>query len=228
VGLLLASLRVSVRMVLVDGDDFDPVANTSRMFFSRAGNKALVVRDDLAEYFVDSTVALSAIGEYVTHDNIGRLIHDGDIVLLCVDNHATRKLVSDYCSGKDGFAGLVDICLISGGNDGVGRDSTGQARQGTYGNCQVFARRGGRDISAPLDVYHPEIADPADHSPAEADCVESITSTPQILPANVQAASAMLSTLWLELCGTLHYGELAFDIAQASMRPLPLPMTSKA
>jgi len=32
-----------------------------------------------------------------------------DLVLLAVDNHATRKLVSDHCARLD------NVCLISGG-----------------------------------------------------------------------------------------------------------------
>jgi hypothetical protein len=33
-------------------------------------------------------------------------------------------------------------------------------------------------------------------------------------------ASAILNTLWLHLCGALHYGELALEIADGLMRPL--------
>jgi hypothetical protein len=219
--LLLASLDRSVRVVLIDGDQFDSAANRSRMFISEAANKAAVVRDDLLAALGDSQLTLSAVEEYITPDNIARLIHSGDTVLLAVDNHATRGLVSDFCSGRRGWPGLADVCLISGGNDGVGTDSTGVVRQGTYGNCQIYVRRAGQDLSVPLDEFHEEIADPADRSPAELSCQELLASTPQILPANLQTAAAMLSTLWLHLSGQLPYAELAFDIALARMRPLP-------
>ena len=47
---------------------------------------------------------------------------------------------------------------------------------------------------------------------------------PQIVFANLMVASTMLNTLWLYLCGGLHYGEVAFDIAEALMRPIRLPV----
>ena len=86
----------------------------------------------------------------MTPDNIERLIHGGDIVILAVDNHATRKLASDFCTeSRD------DICLISGGNDGVGEDSSGRLLRGTYGNCQIYVRRGGIDCTPSLTLLHP-------------------------------------------------------------------------
>lgn len=214
--LLLASLGRPVRVVLIDGDTFDPTANASRMFFSTAGPKAGVVRGDLLPFFVGTPLSLSAVDEFVTPDNVARLLHDGDIVVLCVDNHRTRWLVNRHC------ATLANVCLLSGGNDGVGVDSSGTHRRGTYGNVQVFVRRGGRDLSPSLACYHPEIATPRDVLPSEASCIDLLASTPQILPANVQTAAALLSTLWLYLCGRLHYPELAFDIAEGTMGPLPL------
>jgi hypothetical protein len=44
--LFLATLQEPVRVVLIDGDEFEP-KNAARMFFSSYGNKADVVRDDL-------------------------------------------------------------------------------------------------------------------------------------------------------------------------------------
>ncbi len=215
--LFLASLRRNVRLVLIDGDTFDPTTNTSRMFFSTAGNKAAVVRDELLPFFADSQLALAAIEEFVTADNISRLIHSGDFVVLCVDNHQTRSLVDRHCST------LHDVFLLSGGNDGVGPDSSGIHRRGTFGNVQAYVRHDGQDLSPSLSRHHPEIAHPADKHPGDASCVELLASTPQILPANLQTAAALLNTLWLYTCGALHYSELAFDIAEASMGPLPFP-----
>src|SRR5438477_13208689 len=111
--MFLESLGARCRMVLIDGDSFEP-SNATRMFFSRAGNKAAVVRGELASRLADSPLTLIAIEEYVTAENIARLLGKGgagEIVLLAVDNHATRKLISDYCET------LSDICLISAGND---------------------------------------------------------------------------------------------------------------
>ena len=214
--LYLGSLRMPLRLVLMDGDAFEPT-NFSRMFFLRHGNKAAVIRDDLAERFAQTQLAILAIEEYVNADNIDRLIRENDIVILAVDNHATRKLCSDFCAKH-----RRNVVLISGGNDGIGKDSSGRERRGTYGNCQVYVRRG-KDLSPSLTRYHPEIASPADRLPGDKSCAELVLSVPQILFANLTAAAAILNTFWLYVGGGLHYSEIAFDIADGIMRPAPLP-----
>lgn len=215
----LASLGTPARLTLIDGDVFEP-GNATRMLFLEEGNKASVVCRELQEHLARSALLLAAVEEYVTPENVGRLIHDGDVVLLTVDNHATRKLVSDHCATT-----LRNVCLISGGNDGVEAGAEGRLRrEGTYGNVQIHVRRGGRDRMPPLTAFHPEIREPADRSPAERSCTEAVASTPQLLFANLQVASAILSTLWLYLCGALDHAEVCFDIRRARMAPLDLPV----
>lgn len=211
--LFTAALDTDARLVLIDGDTFEP-SNASRMFFGGFGNKAAVTRDELLPRFADTSLCLMSVEEYVTPANISQLIQESDLLLLTVDNHATRKLVSEHC------ARLRDICLISGGNDGVGTDGSGAARRGTYGNVQVYLRRDGQDVTPPLTDHHPEIHTPADHLPDERSCTELVTSVPQILFTNLAVASAVLNAFWLHLCGALHYGELALDIADGLMQPV--------
>ena len=141
-----------------------------------------------------------------------------DIIICAVDNHATRKLINDYCAAQ-----LDDVLLISGGNDGVGEDSTGKFRRGTYGNCQVYVRKDGQGMSPSLTQYHAEIANPADRLPTDQSCTELLESVPQLLLTNLAAASAILNALFLYLSGALHYSELALDIADGLMQPLPVP-----
>jgi hypothetical protein len=207
-----------VRVVLIDGDDFE-ARNAERMLFSRCGNKAAVVRDDLLlDLAEDSRLTLSAVEEYATPENLDRLLADGDVVLLAVDNHATRKLVGDHCRER-----LVDVCLISGGNDGIGEDASGHRQRGTYGNVQIHLRRGGRDETPPIAAYHPEIANPRDTLPTDIACTEALISVPQILFANLTTATAMLNAFFLHTCRHLDYPELCFDIANGLMRPVQLP-----
>jgi hypothetical protein len=213
--IFLASLATPSRLVLIDGDSYE-ASNRSRTLFFGHGNKAGRVRDALIAHVADSPLTLIAVEQYVTPENIGRLIGEEDIVLAAVDNHATRKLLSDHCGG------LGDVCLISGGNDGVGPDASGRFRRGTFGNCQVAHRRNGRDVTPALTAYHEEIRVPADRLPTDLSCTELAASVPQILFANLMTASAMLNTLWLHLCGELFYAELVFDLAAGVMRPLPL------
>lgn len=223
--IFLASLKTEARLVFIDGDAFEQ-ANATRMLFSRVGNKAEVVRDDLLPYLESSSLSLFAVPEFVSGGNLPRLIHDGDIVLMAVDNHQTRKLVSDYMAGDSATRkeGLRNACLISGGNDGVGTDASGKARRGTYGNVQLFLRIEGRDLHPPITRYHPEIAQPADKHPEEVSCVELIATQPQLLMTNLAVASAMLNTLWLHLCGQDRHSEISLDIAEGKMRPTLLSL----
>ena len=214
--LFLASLDVEAQLILVDGDAFEP-SNASRMFFFRPGNKADSTRDDLVDLLGDSTLMLASVPEFITDNNIDRLIREGDTVLLAVDNHATRKLVSDFCAVH-----RQEVCLISGGNDGVGSDSAGRLLRGTYGNCQIFVRQSGEDTTPSLTRYHPEIERPADHLPSEAGCAELLATVPQILFTNLTVAASILNTFWLHLCRATHYAEVCFDIADGLMRPVPL------
>lgn len=216
--LYLASLDADTRLVLVDGDTFE-ASNSTRMFFGGDGNKAEVVKQDLVPHLSNRRLTIEAIGEYVSPGNIDELIREGDAVLLAVDNHATRKLVSDFCADR-----RRDVCLISGGNDGVGKDSSGRERRGTAGNCQIYIRRDGADVTPSLAEFHREIANPADRRPDELDCINMLETTPQIAFTNLTVAVSMLNTLWLYLCGVLHYPEITFDIAEGLMRPIRLPL----
>jgi hypothetical protein len=214
--IFLAALGRPSRLVLIDGDAFE-LRNSERMLFAKSGNKASVVRDDLMPRFAGSRLALVAVPEYITPENIARLIQENDIVMLAVDNHATRKLVAGHC-GR-----LQNAVLISGGNDGIEELPDGRWRRGTYGNCQIHVRRNGQDFSPPLTRYHPEIENPADKLPTDESCAELVMHVPQILFTNLAVASAMLNALWLHLADSLSYSEIAFDMAAGAMRVV-LPM----
>jgi len=215
--MFMAGQNCESRLVLIDGDSFEP-GNASRMFFGSCGNKAVVTREELLPRFAESPLCLVAVEEYVTPENIERLIQPGDHLLVTVDNHATRKLISDFCAAR-----LEDVCVISGGNDGVESDGSGPLRRGTFGNVQVYLRQKGRDASPSLTRFHPEIESPADRLPTDRSCTELVASVPQILFTNLTVATAILNTYWLYLAGALHYSELAFDIAEGLMRPTALP-----
>lgn len=208
----LASMGTRARLVLVDGDFFEPT-NSSRMLFGECGNKAEVVRSELYPRFKNTSLALEAVDQFVTPWNRKKLIRSGDIVLMCVDRHKVRRLVSRHCEK------LRNICLISGGNDGIGKDSTGRVRRGTYGNVQIYWRKNGREMTVPLTKFHPEIEHPKDKLPGEENCTELIASVPQILFSNLAAASGILNALLLHLSEATHYAELCFDIADGLMRP---------
>jgi molybdopterin/thiamine biosynthesis adenylyltransferase len=189
-----------VRVTLVDGDAFE-TRNADRQAFPTLGNKAKVKATELAQQF--EGLSFRAIPEFVTPENIGAIIRSGDVVFLGVDNHKTRRLVSDHCQMLD------DVVLISGGNDC------------TDGNVQVYRRRSGRDLTLPLTRFHPEIADPQDRSPHEMSCDElSQRAAPQLLFMNLAVASAMLNAFYAWRLGKLDYGEVYLDILAGKSTPV--------
>ena len=134
-----------------------------------------------------------------------------------MDNHATRKVVNDHCEG------LENVTLISRGNDGIETTSDGKVLRGTYGNVQIYLRHNGEPLCPALTRFHSEIGQPADKLPTDVSCVEMLETVPQILFTNLATASAICNMFWLCLCNALHYSELAFDIQDGLMQPVPFP-----
>lgn len=191
------------RITLVDGDAFE-VRNRDRQAFPELGNKAKVKAFELARQF--DGLSVRAIPEFATPKNIGTIIRAGDVVFLAVDNHKTRRLLSDQCQA------LPEVTLISGGNDY------------TDGNVQVYIRLAERDVTLPLTRFHPEIADPRDRSPHEMSCDDLAQETaPQLLFTNLAVASAMLNAFYAWRQGTLRYGEVYLDILEGKANPIPRP-----
>lgn len=188
------------RVTLIDGDEFER-ANADRQAFGTLGNKAKVTAAEMARQF--QRLSFRAIPEYITEANIGQFIQGGDMIFLAVDNHKTRKLVSDYCEK------LATVTLISGGNDF------------TDGNVQVHIREGGKDRTAPITQFHPEIRNPRDRSPAEMSCEELMErGAPQLLFTNLAVASAMLNAFYGVREGKLRYGEVYLDIVEGKSNPV--------
>ena len=110
---------------------------------------------------------------FVSKENISKVILEGDIVFLGVDNHKTRMIVSNYCKE------LKNVTLISGGNEY------------TDGNVQIYVRKEGKDLTPDLCAYHPEIKNPSDKLPDEMSCQELSESEPQLYFTNLGVATFM-------------------------------------
>lgn len=194
-------------LFLVDGDAFEE-RNRARVVFHVGGNKAISKARELAST-CGSAVAIIPVPQYVTPYNVHRLLGDGDVVFLAVDNHATRRCVSNRCRK------LRDVVLISGGNDGIEN-----GRQGTFGNVMIYERFAGRDVTSPLTRFHPEIAKPRDKRPDEVGCLALAQSSPQLLFTNLAVAATMLGAFYAWLTGRLKYEEIFFDMASGRVLPV--------
>ncbi len=191
------------RITLIDGDSFED-KNKPRQLFKYYGNKAKSKAEELAVEF--KKLSFRAFAEFVKKDNISSMIGEGDIVLLAVDNHKTRKLVSEHCQT------LSDIVLISAGNEL------------TDGNAQAYIRKEGKDITVPLERFHPEIANPADRNPGDMSCEEraKMLSSRQIILANICAAWLMFRAFWLVEQGKTDKigGESYFDVVEGKVQTM--------
>lgn len=192
--------RDDTEVTVIDGDSYEE-RNRDRQEFADFGNKAQQTTDRLQAEFPN--LYFDHKPEYLTEDNIILHIRDGDIVMLCVDNHATRKLISDHCQELD------NVLVISGGNDYED------------GNVMIYRRENGEDITLPLaNDYHPEIQEPDDENPGDVEqereggCDVQVAADPQLLFANFRVASHMMSAFYsyLEGNGHLNYDEVYFNV----------------
>lgn len=164
------SKDLTADILLVDGDEYES-RNLERQEFTRMGNKADIKATELTMKF--SNIRFDVFDAFISKDNISEVIMEGDIVFLCVDNHKSRMIVSNYCKE------LKNITLISGGNEY------------TDGNVQIYLRKGGKDLTPDLCAYHPEIQNPDDKLPDEMSCQELSESEPQLYFTNLGVATFM-------------------------------------
>lgn len=188
-----------VEVTLVDGDKFEG-RNEDRQIFDEQGNKADVTAARLRREFPSLTVL--SIPEFVTPQNVREIVRPRDVVLLAVDNHATRKLVFDRCRG------LSNVTLISAGNDLVD------------GSVMVYIRKKGKDVTDPVRL-HPEIQFPQDRNPGEDPSCMALAAEgePQIVITNMAAALGMAMALFQFLKGRVPAEETYFDIWDGVFRP---------
>lgn len=196
-GRYLNFLEEKVLVTLVDGDKYEE-KNRDRQEFLELDNKAVATAAALASEF--GNVSFHSIPGYVTPENVEFLLEEKEIIFLAVDNHKTRKIVSEQCSKME------NVVLISGGNDL------------TDGNIQVYIRREGADITPPLTYLHPEIENPKDKLPTELSCEEKAKSVPQVFFTNLEAAVAMCSAFYGIVKKSLGYTEVYFNLILNSRR----------
>ena len=195
-------------LILVDGDTFEP-KNAERQAFTHPGNKAYVLANDIqpthpavfvlprAAWIVPADAAVE--NEETDEDAIvvekiaaEELLEDGDIIYLCVDNYAARKLVVDVAKT------LPNVDVFSGGNGGV---ETGDALEGSIYH---YRRRDGEDVVLPPDHFHHEIAHPTDRNPGELSCQEraELDGGSQLLAVNMAVAAYMAAKTSQVIFGT--------------------------
>lgn len=193
-----------LKLTLIDGDKYE-YKNRERQKFKRLGNKAKITAETLMEQFPE--IFVTSKEEFVTKDNVISLIRENDIIFLCVDNHVTRKLVSDRCQELD------NITLISAGNDYLD------------GNVIYYHRINGIDKTKPLTKLYESIANPKDLNPGDdkksEGCEAQQVSDPQLLFTNLAAASHMCNIFYAHEKNQMNFEQVYFDISTHRARPAP-------
>lgn len=197
-----------IEVSLIDGDTYEE-RNRERQVFRNIGPKASITAERLREEFPRLIFWDHPV--YLADHNIISLLRENDFVFSCVDNHKTRKLVSERAEELD------DFTLISGGNDLED------------GNVQIHIRRGGENITVPITQYHLEIKNPQDNNPGDIDegregCQEQAAISPQLLIMNNLIAAHMLKAFYAVQKGyheknPKEYSEFYLDIISGKVVP---------
>jgi len=185
-------------VLMIDGDEYEE-KNLERQSFLGFGKKSEAKFKELSKKYMNLNLNYST--NFINDDNIKNFITDGDIVLLCVDNHKTRKLVNDYVTK------LNNISLISGGNEL------------TDGNVQIYLRKEGKKLTPSLTDYHPEIEEADDKRPDEMSCEELHNVEPQLLFTNITASTIMCWSYYNVIQGNEVPSEMYFDILKMAVDP---------
>jgi molybdopterin/thiamine biosynthesis adenylyltransferase len=190
------SVKTKSELMLVDGDMYE-AKNSERQEFSDFGRKADVKANEIKVQY--NNLVVNSMPVFVDAANIGRVITENDVVFVCVDNHKTRNIISEYARN------VPNIVVISGGNELLD------------GNVQIYVRKDGKDLTPHLGVYHPEIATPKDRLPTEMSCEELANSEPQLYFTNLWVATIMCSAFYNAVIkNELKASEIYFDLKHMS------------
>lgn len=140
----------------------------------------------------------------------------GDIILLCVDNHATRKMVNDCIHPSRGTVSLNNTILVNGGNTD------------TTVTVQVMAVTANKIATASLEHMHPDISNPDDKHPRDVSCMdrEASVKDPQLFRANLMAATQMFQIFMNALeRREIDYCELWMNVGDQSFRKVDIPVS---
>jgi hypothetical protein len=217
----IANKHPDITFVLVDGKDYRP-SQADHEFFLKNGPKPIVQALLLESTY--PTIKTIPIKKFVARTTTNRtisahdLIKDGDYVLLGVDNHETRRLISDHAQT------LKDTTIISGAIDG---DDV---------HVWVHLRRNGTDITRPPLQRYPDINAAPKELPQgmlrRAGCLETTTTDDEGRPnyfALITATTLMLNalSLILTLDATGQANEFPYDDAWFNVRNATAATTRK-
>ncbi len=90
----------AVEVTLIDGDNLED-DNAARPVIDSESNKVQATVDRLEAQF--ARISFRAIPTYLTKENVITLVHDGDVIFSCMDNHATKNCSATAAAGLTGW-----------------------------------------------------------------------------------------------------------------------------
>ena len=187
------------QFVVIDGDNYE-TGHLARQMIDPAmvmTNKAEAMAQMYNRY------PILAVPRFIGKEDLQRMLNDGDTVFICADNHSIRALVEERALE------LNDVVVINGGNEEHD------------GNVQLWVREGGANMTPRLTYGHPEIVyvGAEDRAPMSCQQVAALPGGGQLILANQQSASWMLSAMWRYHEGLWRDGwtELTFDLAAGTV-----------
>lgn len=178
--------------------------NKSEATIKRLANSLGYTQEDCPYKSIPSFIDRIKFCEIIGEQKVN-LREDLILVIMAVDNHATRKdiilALESYPLENQNFV------YISGGN--------GYAN----GQVMVYAKVRGKSLTGahPFDKYA-DLKYPDDHIPGDG-CQDEAPSTPQLITANAAAAMGILWTVQAMLDGLKWFEELHFDSQRMKMVP---------
>lgn len=190
-------------ITIIDGDIYEN-SNSIRQIFDPGDlgeNKAKATAKRL------NSPTIRAIAQFIDQEQFSRILEktvakeDTFLVITAVDNHATRNAIIKALD-TDEYPNFV---LISPGN--------------TYDSGQVVMYIKEEGVAKTLHPFKKfeDLANPTDVIPGALGCARHVTSTPQLITANMGAAWATLATISNMLDEKGWYDEVHFNCRKIKM-----------
>lgn len=191
--------------VVIDGDNFDP-GNLSRQLFDPSmvtQNKA----ESMARMY--NRFPIIPVPRFIGKEDLQKMFADGDMVLICADNHSIRALVQERALELD------NSTIINAGNELHD------------GNVQLFVRRNKKNETPPITFLHPEIKFVKKDDRAAMTCAQAaaLPGGGQLILANQAAAQHMLEALYrvhYSPSVPLNWTEITFDLLAGTVHHIDM------
>ena len=183
----------SSNLLVIDGDDYED-KNITRQIVppSHIGKNKAHSMKEFCEYQGLNNV--ESLDDFISASTLTPLLRNSTcpLVVACVDNDATRlaiiNAISNVCSDKNFFF------ITPGNSDGL---------EEVRGQVLWWGRLDGITYGMNPIIAFPNLSNPQDSIPHKGSCALQAPSRPQLISANLKAASCTLEVIQNHLDGKL-------------------------